>query len=101
MPYFPHSQQPSEPFPQLASVREYIRPEILEYYELRSRGLIRARSYEEWAIEALEDAEFQRMVARTKVRMRFRRVQWDTGFWSMGAREVCGCEECEMQAAGR
>lgn len=94
MPYFPPSQQTCEPFPLLAKVRKAIRPEILEYYELRSRGLIRARSYDEWQVEGLEDGDFQRMVARSKVRMGFRHVEWDAGFWSKEAGGDCGCEQC-------
>ena len=95
------SQQPIELFPILAKIRQYIRPEIFEYYELRSQGLRRARAYEEWQVEALVDEAHHRMIARRKVKARFRHVQWDTGFWSEEAREMCRCEECKLPALGR
>jgi len=86
MPSSPHPQQQQQqrnPFPHLANVRKYIRPEIFEYYELRSQGLIRARAYEEWMVEALEDEVFWRRVEGWGVRVGFRGVVWDGG---MGGR---------------
>lgn len=97
-----HQIHTVEPFALLAKVRIYIRPEIFEYYELRSQGLIQERSYDEWQLEALQDAERDRHIARQKVRVEFRQVEWDRGFWSEESREACGCEGCEpVQIADR
>lgn len=76
-PLDPHHRfrlpQPARP------IHPFIHPAILEYYNLRSRDMIRPRRYEDWAVEALEDEKHWDRVGALEIRVVFGEVVWSGG----------------------
>ncbi|KAL6720550.1 hypothetical protein ACLMJK_002474 [Lecanora helva] len=88
-------------------IQTVIPRQIYTYYNLRSQGLTPPLPFSFWSDENAkkENKLYQRDIARRKVAMRFRYVDWKGGdgadgrgeFWPKEATGRCGCVYCRMR----
>lgn len=72
------------------AVANEIGPDVLEYYELRSKGLIEERPYESWGPDSPERAETIDYYFNCHVKQFFRPVDWNKGFTGRGSKHFLG-----------